>query len=82
MDHTLFMRSILVSLQDEYESVMTLKIDQVDEKHFTTYFFEAENKLGKVVHEVTLSPGEFKLALFPCTGTLDRSPPFHAPGRH
>ena len=40
------------------KSVMTLKIDRVYDQHFTTYFFEAENKLGKVTHEVTLSPGE------------------------
>lgn len=45
--------------QNDYESVMTLKIDRVDDQHFRTYYFEAENKLGKVIHEVTLSQGEF-----------------------
>ena len=38
---------------------MILKIDRVYDQHFRTYMFEAENKLGKVIHEVTLSPGKF-----------------------
>ena len=36
---------------------MILKIDRVYDQHFRSYFFEAENTLGKVIHEVKLREG-------------------------
>ena len=37
---------------------MILKIDRVYNQHFRSYYFEAENTLGKVIHEVTLFHGK------------------------
>ena len=37
---------------------MILKIDRVYDQHFRSYYFEAENTLGKVIHEVKLSDGK------------------------
>ena len=42
---------------------MVLLIDRVYDQHFRIYYFEAENKLGKVIHEVELLMGTFSIAL-------------------
>ena len=48
--------------QDDYESILVLLIDRVYDQHFRSYYFEAENKLGKVIHEVELLMGTFSIA--------------------
>merc|ERR1712004_902704 len=44
--------------ENEYESLMTLKIQRVYTQHFREYYFEARNKLGKSKHTLRLKNKE------------------------